>query len=95
MNELDRWTNAAIEALGLDAGHAENALVLDVARDVAHGVLRPAAPVAAYLFGVAVGRGADPAGAAATLTALAERWAGAAGESGRGDPAGDPPPVRE
>ena len=52
MNELDRWTNAAIEALGLDAGHAENALVLDVARDVAHGVLRPAAPVAAYLFGV-------------------------------------------
>jgi hypothetical protein len=92
MNELDRWTNTAIEALGLEAGHAENALVLDVARDVAHDVLRPAAPVAAYLLGVAVGRGADPAGAAATLTELARRWAGT---SGRGDPAGDPPPVGE
>ncbi len=49
-------------------------LVLDLARDVAHGVMRPAAPLTAYLLGMAVGRGADPAQAAATITALAESW---------------------
>jgi hypothetical protein len=48
--------------------------VLDVARDVAHGVLRPAAPVSAYLLGLAVGRGADPGAAAAALTALSASW---------------------
>ena len=45
--------------------------MLDVARDVAHAVERPAAPVTAYLLGVAVGRGADPATAAEALSALA------------------------
>ena len=38
---------------------------------MAHGVARPAAPLTTYLLGVAVGRGADPAQAAARLTALA------------------------
>jgi hypothetical protein len=48
--------------------------VLDLARDVAHGVMRPAAPLSTYLLGVAVGRGADPSIAAATITRLAEGW---------------------
>ena len=48
-------------------------LVLDLARDVAHGVVRPAAPLTAYLVGVAVGRGADPATAAAAVTAARQR----------------------
>ena len=89
MNEMDRWVAAATAALDIQASEAENALVLDVARDVAHGVLRPAAPVTAYLFGVAVGRGADPRAAAATLSELARSWKASDG----GDPAGDPPPV--
>src|SRR3954470_13267950 len=46
--------------------------ILDLARDVAHGVLRPAAPVTAYLVGLAVGRGTDPAEAFAAVTALVE-----------------------
>jgi hypothetical protein len=50
-------------------------LVLDLTRDVAHYVLRPAAPLTAYLMGVAVGRGLDPAVAAGTLRVLAEAWA--------------------
>jgi hypothetical protein len=50
--------------------------VLDVARDVAHQVLRPGAPVTAYLLGVAVGRGADPAEAADRISALALNWHG-------------------
>jgi hypothetical protein len=41
---------------------------------VAHGVARPAAPLSAYLLGVAVGRGADPGQAAATIGGLARTW---------------------
>jgi len=71
MNALDEWTAHVCSALGIDpTGSDEQRVVLDLARDVAHGVLRPAAPLSAYLLGVAVGRGADPAAAAATVTAL-------------------------
>ncbi|NYH54064.1 MULTISPECIES: DUF6457 domain-containing protein [Nocardiopsis] len=45
--------------------------VLDLARDAAHSVARPAAPLTTYLLGVAVGRGADPDEAAAVLSRLA------------------------
>ncbi|WP_026122371.1 DUF6457 domain-containing protein [Nocardiopsis halotolerans] len=45
--------------------------VLDLARDAAHSVARPAAPLTTYLMGVAVGRGADPAEVAAALSRLA------------------------
>lgn len=76
MSELDRFAAAACRELGLDPAAVEIPLVLDVARDVAHGVLRPAAPVAAYLLGLAVGRGVDPRAAAAALTALAASWSG-------------------
>jgi hypothetical protein len=69
MNALEEWTVAACGALGLDpAGTAAHRdLVLDLARDVAHGVVRPAAPLSTFLLGLAVGRGADPAQAAAAL----------------------------
>ena len=69
MNPLDDWTTKVVAELGLDTA-PDVALVLDVAKDVAHGVLRPAAPVTTYLLGVAVGRGADPAEAARRITAL-------------------------
>jgi hypothetical protein len=55
------WAAEAAAALGLpaDAGWvSEEATVrevLDVAREVAQGVARPAAPVGAFLAGVAVG----------------------------------------
>ncbi|WP_159940139.1 MULTISPECIES: DUF6457 domain-containing protein [unclassified Nocardiopsis] len=45
--------------------------VLDLARDAAHSVARPAAPLTTYLLGVAVGQGADPDAAAAALSRLA------------------------
>jgi hypothetical protein len=48
--------------------------VLDLARDAAHGVARPAAPLTTYLVGVAVGAGADPATAAATVRDLIADW---------------------
>jgi Domain of unknown function (DUF6457) len=97
MNELDRWVAAASAELGLEPGDVQAAAVLDVARDVAHQVLRPAAPVTAYLMGVAVGRGADPADAAARISALALAWPGrgGAGQDGPGrDGAGRDGPGR-
>ena len=46
---------AACAELGLDPAEVSVPTVLDLARDVAHQVLRPGAPVTAYLLGVAVG----------------------------------------
>ena len=72
MTALDDWTADAARALGVsDLTADEQRLVLDVAREVAHNVLRPGAPVSAFLLGVAVGRGADLTGAGETLIALA------------------------
>jgi hypothetical protein len=74
MTALDDWTAEACRALGLDPADVDVPLVLNLARDVAHGVLRPAAPLSAYLLGVAVGRGADPKTAAETVASLAASW---------------------
>ncbi|WP_233617733.1 MULTISPECIES: DUF6457 domain-containing protein [Actinomadura] len=81
MSVLEDWMDAACRELGLDRGDIDRDLVLDLARDVAHGVARPGAPLTAYLLGLAVGRGAPARDAAARLTELAEGW-GAAAEPG-------------
>jgi len=73
-SELDAWVEAASRELGLEPGVITTDQVLNVARDVAHQVIRPGAPVSTYLMGVAVGRGADPADVAERLTALALDW---------------------
>ena len=73
MSTLDDWVVQAADALGIEAA-IDVALVLDLAREVAHGVARPAAPVTSYLLGVAVAGGADPETAAATLTGIAREW---------------------
>jgi hypothetical protein len=74
MNVLDEWTRQAMDALGLEGELAAHDLVLDVAREVAHGVARPAAPLTTYLLGVAVGGGASLPDAVARLTRLASEW---------------------
>jgi hypothetical protein len=72
MATLEEWVAAASAELGVDGLTPEQQqIVLDVARDVAHNVLRPGAPVTTFLLGVAVGRGADLASAANAVTALA------------------------
>ena len=73
MSELDDWVAEVTAELGLAGARVPVDEVLDVARDVAHNVLRPGAPVTAYLLGLAVGAGADPAEAAARISALALR----------------------
>ena len=74
MNELDAWVAAAARELGLEPGDVQTKRLLDVARDVAHQVLRPGAPVTAYLMGVAVGRGGDPGDIAERISQLARTW---------------------
>ena len=54
--------------------------MLDLTRDVAHGVARPAAPLTAYLVGMAVGRGLALPDAAKRIAVLAAGWSGAAEE---------------
>lgn len=71
---LDEWITAACAELGVDPGDVHRDLILDVARDVAHGVARPAAPLTAYLMGLAVGGGTPVRDAAARITEMAEGW---------------------
>ncbi len=80
MNTLDSWTEAACAELGIDPAAAQLRPVLDLARDVAHEVARPAAPLTAYLLGVAVGGGQDLHTAAERLRGLASAWPSGAGD---------------
>ena len=71
---LGQWLAEAAAALGVEApGAAERTAVLDLARDVAHNVARPGAPLTAFLLGVAVGRGADVLRMQEELSRLATR----------------------
>jgi molybdopterin-guanine dinucleotide biosynthesis protein A len=75
---LDDWIAAAKKELGIDLAVDVPAL-LDMTKEVAHGVARPAAPLTAFLVGYAAakaGGGADEvARANAKVEALAARWA--------------------
>jgi molybdopterin-guanine dinucleotide biosynthesis protein A len=66
-----------IDAVRLDLGIPDELdvdEVLDVAKDVAHHVQRPAAPVTTYLLGLAVGSGMPLHEAAAKIRELASGW---------------------
>ena len=72
MSTLDDWIAQASRALDLPADSISADLrseLLDLTRDVAHGVARVAGPLTCYLVGVAVGRGQAPAEAVAAVTA--------------------------
>jgi Domain of unknown function (DUF6457) len=81
MNTLETWTKTACAELGIDAAATDMTAVLDLARDVAHQVARPAAPLTAYLLGVAVGRGEPVDRAAERLRELAAGWPGTAADA--------------
>lgn len=74
MSTLQEWTGQVCAELGLDPAGVDARAVLDLARDVAHGVERPAAPLTAYLMGVAVGRGEVLERVCARLSELAAAW---------------------
>ena len=72
---LRTWMTTLADALGVDPGLEHIAALLDLARDAAHGVARPAAPLTTYLAGLAAGsRGGSP-DAIAEVIATAQRLA--------------------
>ncbi|MFG2121869.1 NTP transferase domain-containing protein [Streptomyces sp. NPDC048710] len=75
---LDEWISAVKDELGIDLDVDTGAL-LDLARDAAHGVARPAAPLTTFLVGYAAAQGGGGpeavAEAARKAVALALRWA--------------------
>ncbi|WP_234042449.1 NTP transferase domain-containing protein [Streptomyces marianii] len=88
-NVLDEWITAVKDELGIDL-EVDTGLLLDLARDAAHGVARPAAPLTTFLVGYAAARaGGDDAQAVAEAArkagALAGRWAAEAAEAAEAD----------
>jgi hypothetical protein len=93
---LQEWVDALGAELGVPGDDVDIPLLLDVARDAAHAVARPAAPLTTFLVGYAAGaRG----GGAGTVRAVADQavrlaLAGTSDPPGRpavpADPAGDP-----
>ena len=78
---IDRWVMAVNQDLGLTAMPADARTILDLTKDVAHNVDRPAAPVTSYLVGIAVGRGMALTVAAKRVRGLADSWPGRSEES--------------
>jgi hypothetical protein len=70
----DNWIAAACAELGLDPAQVPVRTILDLARDVAHQVERPAAPLTAFLLGLAAGQGRDLPDAVTRLEHLAAHW---------------------
>jgi hypothetical protein len=92
---LHDWIDELSDVLDVET-EVDEGLVLDVARVAAHQVQKTAAPITAYLLGVAVGTAeADPAEAEALadrVHSLAESWdrpAGAADPADIDDPVPD------
>jgi len=85
MSTLDDWIADAAQALALPPAPIPVDLrneLLELTRDVAHGVARIGGPLTCYLVGLAVAGGAAPSTAVGTLKELL-----AAREPGEGDPA--------
>ena len=76
---LHDWIDELMDALDIE-GEIDEALILDVAREAAHRVVRPAAPISTYLLGYAAamaGGGVEETEAlAARVLDLAEKWEG-------------------
>ncbi len=76
-NVLDEWIEAVKAELGIEID-LDTALLLDLARDAAHSVARPAAPLSTFLVGYAAAKAdGSPeaiAEAARRIEALADRW---------------------
>ncbi|MDT0463106.1 NTP transferase domain-containing protein [Streptomyces gibsoniae] len=75
---LDEWISAVKDELGIDLD-VDTGVLLDLARDAAHGVARPAAPLTTFLVGYAAAQAQGGpeavAEAARKAAALALRWA--------------------
>ena len=74
MDALDDWLTKVRAELEIPADALDTDLLLGLAGEAAHAVVRPAAPLTTYLVGVAVGRGVPLPQAAERVKALAASW---------------------
>jgi hypothetical protein len=76
---LHDWIDELCDALDVET-EIDEGIILDLARDAAHSVDRPAAPITTYLLGYAAAlHDGDPEkveALAAAATELAEKWGG-------------------
>jgi hypothetical protein len=76
---LHDWIDELCDALDIDV-EVDEALILDLARDAAHAVEKPAAPITTFLLGYAAalkgGNQETVEDLAERATALAEKWGG-------------------
>lgn len=94
---LGAWFTRVSTELGLDLAALDPAtrdelvgLLLDVARDAAHQVARPAAPVTTFLVGYAAGlAGGDPAALREAATTASRLATGGADADGSGADGGE------
>ena len=79
---LEHWVAELAAELGIpELAELDLGLVLDLARDAAHGVARPAAPLTTFLVGFAAAQAGGSADEIRRLAGLASRLAeGAARE---------------
>ncbi|MBM7173374.1 NTP transferase domain-containing protein, partial [Streptomyces sp. G44] len=68
---LDEWISAVKDELGIELD-VDTGTLLDLARDAAHGVARPAAPLTTFLVGYAAAQAAARGGTADGAPAVAE-----------------------
>lgn len=73
-DDLDAWVARLSEALGLGADQHPIGTLLDLTRDAAHGVVRPAGPLTTYLVGLAVAGGLPVEDAVARARATIATW---------------------
>lgn len=70
---LDAWAAELRERFDLGEEDVPVGLILDLARDVANGVARPAAPFSAFVAGLVAGRaGGSPDDVRAAVAAIVE-----------------------
>ena len=78
-HDLDAWVALLASEFGVDPDAVDIQTVLDLARETAHGVARPAVPLMGFFVGYAVAVGtrdrAELERVAARVTALAQAWA--------------------
>jgi uncharacterized protein DUF6457 len=74
-NPLESWLDEVARALGVDSAAVDVKGLLDLTRDVAHEVARPAAPLTTFLVGVAVGRRGGEISATRDAVAAVQRLA--------------------
>jgi hypothetical protein len=67
---LQEWVDALSEELGVPPDDVDVRLLLDVARDAAHSIARPAAPLTTFLVGYAA---AARGGGSDTVRAVADQ----------------------